>query len=80
MKSFSGQASAHLQLTPFVLKGELSPKNKCGLYDRASPEKCFGVSLAYVRGLEGSRKAGWSVVWCHAALGGVPDCRRHSDK
>ena len=40
------------------LKGELSPQNMCGLYDRASPEKCFGVSLAYVRSLEGSQKAG----------------------
>ena len=26
------------------------------------------------------QKAGWSVVWCHAALGGVPNCRRNSDK
>ena len=27
-------------------------------YDRATPEKFFGVSLAYVRSLEGSQKAG----------------------
>ena len=32
----------------WYFKGELSPKNKCGLYDRASPEKFFDVSLAYV--------------------------------
>ena len=37
-----------------VIKGELSPKIKCGLYDRASPETYFGVSLVYVRSLEGS--------------------------
>ena len=29
----------------------------CGLSDRATPEKFFSVSLAYVRGLEGSQKA-----------------------
>ena len=38
-------------------KGEqLSPKIKCGYYDRATPEKFFGVSLAYVRSLESSQK------------------------
>ena len=41
-----------------LLKGELSPKIKCGKYDKATPEKFFGVSLAYVRSLEGSQKAG----------------------
>ena len=40
------------------VKGELSPKIKFGLCDRATPEKFFGVSLAYVRSLEGSQKAG----------------------
>ena len=25
----------------FPLNGELSPKHKCGKYDRATPEKCF---------------------------------------
>ena len=39
-----------------VFQGELSPKNKWGLYDTASPEKFFGVSLAYVQSLEGSQK------------------------
>ena len=62
------------------MKGDLSPKNKCGSYDTATPEKCLGVSPAYVRSLECSQKAGWSVVWRHAGLGGVPDCRRNSDK
>ena len=43
----------------FVSGGmELSPKIKCAYYDRATPEKFFGVSLAYVRSLEGSQKAG----------------------
>ena len=40
------------------MKGDLSPKNKCGSYDTATPEKCLGVSPAYVRSLEGSQKAG----------------------
>ena len=40
------------------IKGERSPTIKCGYYDRATPEKFFGVSIAYVRSLEGSQKAG----------------------
>ena len=40
-----------------MIKGELSPKKKRGLYDKASG-KLFSVSLAYVRTLEGSQKAG----------------------
>ena len=30
-----------------LVKGELSPKVKCGYYDRATPEEFLGVSLAY---------------------------------
>ena len=40
------------------LKGNSHQNIKCGLYDRATPEKFFGLSLAYVRSLEGSQKAG----------------------
>ena len=39
-------------------EGKLSPKNKCGQYERATSEKLFGVSLAYFQSLEGSQKAG----------------------
>ena len=39
-----------LDLQPF--KGELSPKTRCGLYDRVSSEGFYGVSLAYIRSLK----------------------------
>ena len=43
---------------PYLIKGELSLRTKCGLYDRATPKMFLVVSLAYVRSLEGSQKAG----------------------
>ena len=41
----------------FCLKGISHPKNNCGKYDRATPEKFFGVLLAYIQSLEGFQKA-----------------------
>ena len=44
-------------LLPVGIKRDLSPKNKCGYYDKATTEKFFRVSLAYIQSLEGSQKA-----------------------
>ena len=39
-----------------TLNGDSHQKNKCGKYDRATVETFLGVSFAYIRSLEGSKR------------------------
>ena len=54
MPTQSQASNGHL-----YVKGDLSPNNMYGSYDRATgtSEKCFRVLFAYIRSLEYSQKA-----------------------